>query len=277
VSGSNSSEVRYIKGSSVRLRSGPSTSSGILSICNNGAQVKLNSVSNGWAYVTTSDGKTGYVAAAYLSYSPQSVSSAPAQSQQSWTGYIKGNNVRVRSGPSTSYSILTTLSNGTPVTVTSQDGSWDGVTVNGQSGYVSSVYISSTKPVVSASPAASSKGQQIANTAVQYVGYPYVYGGTDPSGFDCSGFVKYIFGLYGITTNRTAEDQARNGYAVDRSQLQPGDIICFSYGSGYIGHVGIYIGNGQFVHACNSYTGVIITDLNSSSYTNRVAACRRLV
>ena len=277
VSGSNSSEVRYIKGSSVRLRSGPSTSSGILSICNNGAQVKLNSVSNGWAYVTTSDGKTGYVAAAYLSYSPQSVSSAPAQSQQSWTGYIKGNNVRVRSGPSTSYSILTTLSNGTPVTVTSQDGSWDGVTVNGQSGYVSSVYISSTKPVVSASPAASSKGQQIANTAVQYVGYPYVYGGTDPSGFDCSGFVKYIFGLYGITTNRTAEDQARNGYAVDRSQLQPGDIICFSYGSGYIGHVGIYIGNGQFVHACNSDTGVIITDLNSSSYTNRVAACRRLV
>lgn len=277
VSGSNaSSEVRYIKGSNVRLRSGPSTSSGIICTCNNGAMVTLNSVSNGWAYVTTSDGKTGYVAAAYLSYSPLSEYNAPAQTQSS-TGYIKGSNVRVRSGPSTSYSILTTLNNGTPVTVTSQNGSWTGINCNGTSGYVSSVYISSTKPVVATNTAASSKGQQIANTAVQYVGYPYVYGGSDPSGFDCSGFVKYIFGLYGITTNRVAEDQALNGYAVSRSELQPGDIICFSSGSGYIGHVGIYIGNGQFVHACNSETGVIITDLNSSGYNDRVAACRRLV
>ena len=132
-------------------------------------------------------------------------------------------------------------------------------------------------PSVSTSSTGSSKGQQIANTACQYVGYPYVYGGSDPSGFDCSGFVQYIYGLYGYSILRTAEQQATEGYAVSRDQLQPGDIICFSYGSGYIGHVGIYIGNGQFVHACNSNTGVIITDLNSSSYSDRVAACRRIV
>ena len=274
---SNSSNVRYIKGSNVRLRSGASTSSGVICICNNGAQVTLNSVSNGWAYVTTSDGKTGYVAAAYLSYSPLSEVNTPATTSVSKTAYIKGSSVRVRSGPSTSYDVVMTLSNGTPVTVTSENGSWTGVTVNGKSGYVSSVYISNTQPSVSTSSTGSSKGQQIANTACQYVGYPYVYGGSDPSGFDCSGFVQYIYGLYGYSILRTAEQQATEGYAVSRDQLQPGDIICFSYGSGYIGHVGIYIGNGQFVHACNSNTGVIITDLNSSSYSDRVAACRRIV
>lgn len=273
----NTSGVRYIHGSSVRLRSGPSTSSSIICICNNGAQVKLNSVSNGWAYVTTSDGKTGYIAAAYLSYSPLSEYTAPAASTSNKTAYIKGSSVRLRSGPSTSYSILTTLNKGTPVTVTSQNGSWTGVTVNGQSGYVSSVYITDTKPSTATTSSGSSIGQQIATTAQQYVGYPYVYGGADPSGFDCSGFVKYIYGLYGYSIQRTAEQQATEGYAVSRDALQPGDIICFSYGSGYIGHVGIYIGNGQFVHACNSNTGVIITDLNNSSYTNRVAACRRIV
>ena len=86
----------------------------------------------------------------------------------------------------------------------------------------------------------------------------------------------YVYSRFGYQLNRVAEDQARNGVHVDPSDLQPGDILCF-YSNGYIGHVGMYIGNGQFVHAANSRSGVIITDLTTGYYATRGYEARRIV
>lgn len=99
-----------------------------------------------------------------------------------------------------------------------------------------------------ASPAASSKGQSIVNAASKYIGVKYVYGGTSPSGFDCSGLVQYACREVGISVNRTSRAQYSNGVAVSKSNLQAGDLVFFSKGKG-ISHVGIYAGNGQVIHA----------------------------
>ncbi len=125
----------------------------------------------------------------------------------------------------------------------------------------------------------SSVGDQIAEMAKSYIGYRYVYGGASPStGFDCSGLVYYICGQLGYSVYRTADNQVNNGVAVDKANLQPGDLVFFSNYKTYtgIGHVGIYIGNNQFVHASTATTGVIVSSLNEASYIKRYVTARRI-
>ena len=151
------------------------------------------------------------------------------------------------------------------------------MTINDVAGYVYSQYVSEGRvAVIGDDPNASELGRQIVEYALQYEGYPYVWGGTSPSGFDCSGFTTYVFRHFGITLNRVACDQARNGVAVDTSALQPGDLLCFYSSADYIGHVGIYIGNNRFIHASTYTTGVIISEL-SGYYDTRGFIARRVI
>ena len=103
-------------------------------------------------------------------------------------------------------------------------------------------------------------GKRVAEFALQYVGYNYLYGGKEPeTGFDCSGLVYYTYGCFGYRLDRTAAAQAANGEHVELDELEPGDILCFYNGGSWIGHIGIYIGDGEYVHAQNEATGVIIS------------------
>ncbi len=128
----------------------------------------------------------------------------------------------------------------------------------------------------SSSPvAASSKGQAIVNTAMKYLGVPYVWGGTSPRGFDCSGLVQYVCRQNGISVNRVACDQRRNGTYVSRENLQPGDLVFFAKG-GYIHHVGIYVGNGNMIHAPQTGDVVKISSIQTSYRINSYAGAVRL-
>ena len=105
-------------------------------------------------------------------------------------------------------------------------------------------------------------GQEVAAFAQQYVGYNYVWGGKSPeTGFDCSGLVYYVYQQFGYELNRTAAEQAGNGSHVEADALEPGDVLCF-YKGGTIGHSGIYIGDGNYVHAQDSATGVVVSPLS---------------
>ena len=117
----------------------------------------------------------------------------------------------------------------------------------------------------------SSLGQQIANYAVQFVGNPYVYGGTSlTNGTDCSGFTQSVMANFGIYLARTAADQSYGGTSVSISDIQPGDLLFYSDGSG-ISHVALYIGGGQIVHAATESQGIIISNYN---YDSPVCAAR---
>ena len=108
-------------------------------------------------------------------------------------------------------------------------------------------------------------GNNITNTAVQFLGVPYKWGGASRSGFDCSGLTQYVYSQNGVNIPRTAQEQYNKGIAVDSSNLQKGDLVFFNgyKGKNGVGHVGIYIGNGQYIHAPKSGDVVKISNLNS--------------
>jgi len=205
-----------------------------------------------------------------------------------------GSSLRVRQGPGTSYGILGNIYTGSSFAITGQTNGWYQISYNGRTGYVSAEYVvvnelgdlqvpmaqvpPTVAPVAAPAPAANtSLAQQIVAYALQYKGYPYVYGTAGPNTFDCSGFTSYVFKHFGYTLNRSSKDQIKNGVAVSKSQLQPADLLLFSSNGTRVTHAGLYIGDGKFIHASTSTTGVIISDLNSTYYTNHYFAARRII
>lgn len=112
-------------------------------------------------------------------------------------------------------------------------------------------------------------GSSIVATARHYLGIPYKYGGSTPSGFDCSGFTSYVYKQYGISLPRSSSGQGSFGAYIDKSQLRPGDIVVFPR------HVGIYVGGNSFIHSPSPGKSVEIASLNSSYYKNRFICGRR--
>lgn len=266
------SQTGYINGTSVRMRSGPGTTYSILGVYNTGTAMTITGTSGNW-YAVSHNGTSGYVRQDYMTTTKPG-GDAPASSS---TGYIKGNSVRMRSGPGTSYSILGTYNNGTPLTITGTSGDWTAVTLGGVNGYVKSTYVSTSGGSGSGNPSGTG-GQLVVETAKKYLGYPYVYGGMSPSGFDCSGFVNYVYKLCGYSMSRVASSiYYNNGTHVEKADLQPGDLVFFSNSSERIGHVGIYIGGSQFIHASSSTVGVIISDLGSSYYQSHYVGAKRII
>lgn len=131
------------------------------------------------------------------------------------------------------------------------------------------------EPPAQAAPA--NQGASIVNFALKYVGSRYVSGGAGPKVFDCSGFVYYVMRNMGVSVSRDMGTMWNSGTHVSSSNLQPGDVLFWSntYKRG-LSHVGIYIGNGKFVHAENQSTGVRISDFNSSYYISRYSGAVRL-
>ena len=127
---------------------------------------------------------------------------------------------------------------------------------------------------VQSSVGGSAKGQNIANFALNFVGNPYVWGGTSLTrGCDCSGFAMSVYANFGIGLNRTSRAQAGNGYAVGMNELQPGDLVFYAANGRSISHVAIYIGGGRVVHASTPRTGIIV----SSVYHQTPCCARRIV
>jgi cell wall-associated NlpC family hydrolase len=182
--------------------------------------------------------------------------------EASGTMFVNTSKLNLRAEPSVQGAILTSLSRGREVTVTGVcSNQWMRVVYNGTVGYVASEYLA---PVVGKNDVATDIALAIANEAMTFLGYPYVWGAESPSdGFDCSGLVYYVFGRYGYSMYRVADDQMNQGTHVAYNDLLAGDLVFFSQDGGNTTyHVGMYIGDGQIVHAVGYSEGVQVTDLD---------------
>ena len=131
-------------------------------------------------------------------------------------------------------------------------------------------------PAAPGAPAAPADGYALSGTALSLQGTPYRFGGVDPSGFDCSGFVRYVYQQHGVTMPREVRDQFRVGRNVNRDRLEPGDLVFFSTVAPGASHVGIMIGGDQFVHAPSERGVVRVEHLNSQYWANRYIGARRV-
>jgi len=133
----------------------------------------------------------------------------------------------------------------------------------------------STRPP--AAVAAPAIGYSITGTALSLRGTPYKNGGADPAGFDCSGFVAYVFALHGVIVPRNVTDQYRAGRDVQASQLEPGDLVFFTTVAPGASHVGIAIGGDEFVHAPSSAGEVRVERLSAAYWSTRFVGARRVL
>lgn len=295
--------IGFVSASGLNLRQSPNTGSQVLTTANSGECIVVLDSEDGW-YRVSYNLQVGYMSADYLSVST-------AENAELGYGIVTGSGVNLRSGPSTSYNRVATASQGEKCYIIGVNNGWYKVLYNNQTCYIRSDFLSlseipyenqastaqpkyfrsgkaigtvpsstgSTGTTVTASSSTgSATGAAILSKAQSYLGTPYVYGGASPSGFDCSGFVSYVYSTFGISVGRTPAAQASAGSQVDKASLQVGDIVLFAgTGGSGITHTGIYAGNGQFIHSPNSRSTVSYSDLTSGYWSEHFYCGIRVV
>ncbi len=285
---------------SVNLRSEPNTNCSVLASMPNNTAVTVTGKTGDW-YSVIYNGKKGYVKSDYITVS-QSTDPAPitppaqttpsTSTSTSQKGRIQcDTSVNLRSQPNTSSEILASLPKNTIVTVTGKNNNWYSVTYNGKSGYVHPDYLTiienEDNPDSNLNPGASivkpsanstsytggqSKRNEVLDFAQKFLGTPYIYAGSTPNGFDCSGFVYYVFGNTVGSLPRVAQSQFDATTRISLEELLPGDLVFFGSSAYSITHVGIYAGKNSdgvdhFIHSPHTGDVVKFSTLTGSYLT----------
>ena len=296
--------IGFVTASALRMRSEPNTASTTITTAPKNDCVVVISKDGEW-YKVNYNLQIGYMHQDYLKV-------LTIENAELGYGKVTGSRVNMRSGPSTSHKAVDVAVSGDKAYIIGLNQGWYKVIYENHICYIRSDYLELTEypyenqkspnspkfyrlgkslgiaPSASAlngstssgnagSSATITDGQAIVNKAKQYLGTPYVWGGASPNGFDCSGFVYYVLKTLGYPSYRMLVDQYNQGTYVSKANLQPGDIVFFhgTYGSG-ISHAGIYVGNGQFIHAPNSRSVVSYSDLSSGYWANHFYGARRM-
>lgn len=276
--------------SAVNFRQEPSTESTVLDKLYNGTRVAVLDQTGDW-YQVAYDGDVGYMSAEYVETQPiMNISCGGAK--------VTTSVLNLRSGPGTDNDIVAKLVGGSVTKIIGINNGWFKVQYAGNTGYISPEYVEVTAYAgsygktssgsSSSSSAAKSSGtssaatgtrQEIIDYAATLLGCKYVYGGTSTSGFDCSGFTMYVFNRFGISLSHSSSTQYSNSVHISKSELQVGDLVFFSQkkGSSKVGHVGIYVGDNEFIHAASPGKGVRYDDLDSDYYLSHYIGCGRVI
>lgn len=274
----------------LRMRETASTESEILLTAAAGDRVLLLETSeqaDGMWYKVNCNLTEGWMRSEYLDVSQN-------MDCELGTAVVNVTLLNFRKSPSTDAAVIGSLAEGAQLKVVGLENGWLKVEYEGQTGYISGEYVnfvsapSQNTFAVTLSEIgegisdiilteASSVAQALLTYASTLMGCPYVYGGTDPSGFDCSGFVQYVFKHFGISVGRSSDDQYEDGIRVDEANLQAGDLLFWtSSDTATTTHSGIYIGNRQFIHA-SSNDGITITSMDSLWYSMRYVGAVRIL
>ena len=286
---STTGTTKYVSASvGLNVRSGAGTSYSKLGKLEYKEKVTVLSTSNGWSKINY-NGKTGYVDSSYLKSTLQDSTNDNTNNEiTGTTKYVNTTSgLNVRSGAGTSYSKLGKLEYKEKVTVLSTSNGWSKINYNGKTGYVDSSYLQSTVPGSNGNNAnnnnntVSTKANEVIAYAKTLLGKPYVWGAQGPNSFDCSGFTYYVFkNKAGIVLPRTSSAQSKYGTYVSKSNLKAGDLVFFDTNGandGNVSHVGMYIGNGQMIHASYGQKKIVIANFNDSYYQKAYVNARRVL
>jgi uncharacterized protein YgiM (DUF1202 family) len=302
-----------VNASSVNIRENPSLTAQIIGQATNGNSFEVTGISGEW-YVVNYDSKAAYIHRDFLSGEflkhlhlsdvGQSVASvavpvvqATASVAASLTGgqreYIvvtAQTGVNFRVAPAQDKDVIFVIPSGEAAALLETQGEWYKIAYNGREGFIFSSFAEKRfgqtpdpmkDPIMPMAVIPVSKlAQDITDYAKQFIGTPYRFGGTDlRTGVDCSGFTFSVFKHFGIELHRVSRDQINNGPRVERNNLQVGDLVFFNVGgNSVISHVGIYIGNSQFIHSGSTRNiGVIISSLNEDYYNRMYVGAARVL
>lgn len=277
-----------------------------------GTEVTVIDTTYNWIYISA-NGKTGWIRKELLTKTKDNnsnndnITKKPEENNLNKIGYITTDGINFRQKANTDSKVLKTFATNAKVTILKEEGDWYKIKHNDKEGYVLKTYVSEKKlPEVTSRSSTrrednsttqveekkqeetknentntketSSKGSQIVDMAKKYLGSRYVYGGASPSGFDCSGFTMYLYKQFGVSLPHSATAQSSRGTKVEKKDLQLGDIVFFTdYKTGKgIGHCGIYVGGGSFIHASTEKTGVITSSIYSGSHAKRYVKAVRI-
>ncbi|MCC3866849.1 SH3 domain-containing protein [Terrisporobacter mayombei] len=283
----STSKTVQVTASRVNIRSGAGTKYSIVGTVSKGTKLKyISRCSNGW-YKVEYKGKTRYITDEYTKISGSTTTSDSIRK----VGKVTASALNVRSGASAKHSVKKTIKKNSVVgVISSYSNGWSKVKLSSSStGYVSTKYlkvyagdssdikVSYKSTSSSDKPSSNSKLDKVLSTVKAQVGKPYVYGAAGPNSFDCSGLTYYAYKKAGIYLNRTSRDQAKNGKHVSKSNLKAGDLVFFNSGTNSIKHVGMYVGNGKFIHSPSPGKSVKYESLSTSYYVKGYVTARRII
>ncbi len=284
----------------VNIRYGPGLEHQVKAQLSKDTKVYILDMQGHWLQLKYNGDENGWAAGWCLNFTPPGTQPAMAeengQEVEVRVGWVARDEVNVRNGPGTNYPEIGELTLSTEIVIIGQKSQWYKVAMdNHKVGWVASwlidtraerrarrtdaeeVAAAETATHAALSSGSNQMGSKIIATAMTKLGASYRRANAGPNVFDCSGFVYWVHKQHGITLTRSSSDMINYGKPVPRDQLQPGDVVYFknTYRSG-ISHVGIYIGNGDFIHASNHRGGVKVSSLASSYYAPRYVTAHRM-
>lgn len=280
-------EVRMgtVKADVLNLRAGPSTSTASRGKAAEGDKVVVLGKTGNW-YKVNYNGVDGYMREDYLTVNA-------TEDYPIGTGSVTGSSVNVRNRPSTGAEPLIQLNRNATVEILGVEGGWYKIKTGDTTGYMHPDYVKvNAKSVGGASGAEqaaadnsgpdqnSDQRAEVVAYAKTFLGCSYKYGSMNGKTFDCSGFTSYVYKKFGYSLNRSSAGQLANGTKVERKDLRPGDIVIFrdpAISSAAASHVGIYVGNDQFIHCSSRGGGVKYNSLNDNYYNKYFIGGRRII